>query len=86
MFFLSNHTCRTGFSRFGKLPFPKSADCDYSEICRNKVTAYILARMQVSGQMPSTIITMSDHAVGMDDFSSHEDMSGRFMKPRSSFR
>lgn len=49
MFFLSNRTCRTGLSRFGKLTFPKSADsqflktadCDYSEICRNKVTAYI---------------------------------------------
>lgn len=48
MFFLSNRTCRTGLSRFGKLTFPKSADsqflktadCDYSEICRNKVTAY----------------------------------------------
>ena len=41
MFFLSNHTCRTVLSRFGKLPFPnsadsqflKSADCDFSEIC-----------------------------------------------------
>ena len=50
MFFLSNRTCRTGLSRFGKLTFPKSADsqflktadCDYSEICRNKVTAYTL--------------------------------------------
>ena len=49
MFFLSNRTCRTGLSRFGKLTFPKSADsqflktadCDFSEICRNKVTAYI---------------------------------------------
>lgn len=49
LFFLSNRTCRTGLSRFGKLTFPKSADsqflktvdCDYSEICRNKVTAYI---------------------------------------------
>ena len=48
MFFLSNRTCRTGLSRFGKLTFPRSADsqflktadCDYSEICRNKVTAY----------------------------------------------
>ena len=40
MFFLSNRTCRTGLSRFGKLTFPKSADCDYSEICRNNVTAY----------------------------------------------
>ena len=48
MFFLSNRTCRTGLSRFGKLTFPKSADsqflktadCDFSEICRNKVTAY----------------------------------------------
>ena len=47
-FFLSNRTCRTGLSRFGKLTFPKSADsqflktadCDYSEICRNKVAAY----------------------------------------------
>ena len=48
MFFLSNRTCRTGLSRFGKLTFPKSADsqllktadCDYSEICRNIVTAF----------------------------------------------
>lgn len=32
------------------------------------------------------IITRSDHAVGMDCSSSHEDMSGRCMKPRSSFR
>lgn len=51
MFFLSNRTCRTELSRFGKLPFPKSADsqflktadCDYSEICQNKVTAYTLS-------------------------------------------
>ena len=56
MFFLSNRTCRTGLSRFGKLTFPKSADsqflktadCDYSEICRNKVTAYILMRSDAS--------------------------------------
>ena len=54
MFFLSNRTCRTGLSRFGKLTFPKSADsqflktadCDYSEICRNKVTAYTQAIAQ----------------------------------------
>ena len=26
MFFLSNRTCRTGLSRFGKLTFPKSAE------------------------------------------------------------
>ena len=56
MFFLSNRTCRTGLSRFGKLTFPKSADsqflktadCDYSEICRNKVTAYSFTSASVS--------------------------------------
>lgn len=55
MFFLSNRTYRTGLSRFGKLTFPKSADsqflktadCDYSEICRNKVTAYILTKQWI---------------------------------------
>lgn len=54
MFFLSNRTCRTGLSRFGKLTFPKSADsqfqktadCDYSGICRYKVTAYNMVQHQ----------------------------------------
>ena len=65
MFFLSNRTCRTGLSRFGKLTFPKSADsqflktadCDYSEICRNKVTAYKRSFMRRTYELSMTDLT-----------------------------
>lgn len=37
MFFLSNRTCRTGLSRFGKLTFPKSADSQFLKSAETKL-------------------------------------------------